>query len=109
MLTGWSIFRKKKFNPLKDESPSTIKILQLCATVRSDFHNHKYHDNTHCVTTVDGLIFDSNKEGPIQLSRSNLDSCCVGGDLYVLHHISKAYELVPSSKLKKNMTRKRKR
>ena len=104
-MTGWSqIPRLKQFNPLKkDPKPGMIKVLQICATLKNHFDEIQYHDNTHCVGLVDGLLFDPNKFQPMKLNEKNLDSCCVGGDECVFHHVSLCYGFVPG----KNMKRKR--
>ena len=99
----WSqIRRMKNFDPLDDGDQSTIKIIQLCAAPYDSvyFDNPKYHDNTHTVTIVDGLLFDSNRNGPLRLTKENLNECCcLGGNSWVLHHISITYEFVPTPKL----------
>lgn len=100
-MTGWSqIPRLKHFNPLDDRTPGTIKVLQICSTLKGHFDEIKYHDNTHCVSMVDSLLFDPNKYEPIPLNKTNLDSCCVG-DEWVFHHVSIAYEFIPGKKMKR--------
>ena len=107
-MTGWSqISRLYNFDPIEDPRPHTIKALQICSALKGYYNDSKYHDNTHCVAIVNGMLFDSNNIKPIKLSRQNLDLCCVGGDMWVFHHISITYEFVPGKSLKKQMKRKR--
>ena len=36
---GWSCIRRlKKFNPFEDSNPHTVKVMQICAAIRHDFH-----------------------------------------------------------------------
>ena len=93
-LGGWEVTRKKNFNPMEDDNPSIMKVLQICAVPIDYFHIKKYQDNLHCIGIVDGLIFDPNKHSPLPLTKSNLDLCCVG-EKWVFHHVSLCYEFIP--------------
>ena len=99
-LGGWQVFRKKNFNPMEDDDPSIMKVIQICAVPIDYFHVKKYQDNLHCVGLVDGLIFDPNKHVPLLLNPSNLDLCCVG-EKWVFHHVSLCYEFIPSVHVQK--------
>ena len=105
--TGWSrIGRLFNFDPLNDPNPSTIKALQICSALKGHYNERKFHDNTHCVTIVDGKLFDPNNFTPIQLNEKNLNLCCVGGNKWVFHHVSITYEYIPGKLFKKQMKRK---
>ena len=106
---GWSMIRRlKNFDPFKDLSRGTVKVLQICAAVQHDLDNIQMYDNTHCVSIVDGLVFDPNKKHPLPLSKKTLDLCCVGGETFVFHHVSLAYEFIPGNRFKKYMSRLKK-
>ena len=85
-----------------------MKVLQICSAPRGiHYHNPKFHDNTHCVTIVNNLLFDPNKHFAIPLTKSNLDSCCVDDhNKCLFHHVSMTFEFVPGVHMKKNMKRK---
>ena len=96
---GWEVHRKTNFNPLQDDDPSTIKVLQICTVPIHHHHMKKYQDNNHCIGVTDELIFDSNKHSPMPLNKFNLDLCCVG-DAWVFHHVSLCYEFIPGRNVK---------
>lgn len=88
------IHKITNFQPSKDTTPGNIKILQICSALVAHFNDITYQDNTHCISIVDNLIFDPNKKKPIPLTEHNLNSCCLGGDEWVFHHVSKTYEII---------------
>ena len=107
---GWSKINRLggDFNPLQDPTPGNIKLIQLCSSLVTHFDNEDYHDNTHCIVIVDKLIFDSNQHSPLDLTECNLNMCCLGGDGWVFHHVSRGYEFIPSSKLQRQMNKNKK-
>ena len=72
-LGGWETRRKRHFQPLKDDNPGVIKVFQICTALRDRYDDKSYHDNSHCVGTVDNFIFDPNKHSPIPMNKKNLD------------------------------------
>ena len=107
---GWSEVRHLggNFNPMDDPTPENIKIIQLCSAPITHYDNEEYHDNTHCIVIVDNLIFDSNQHSPLMLTKYNLNMCCLGGGMWVFHHVSRGYEFIPSSKLQRKMNKNKK-
>lgn len=110
----FEIRRLKKFSPLSDPNPSVIKVLQICSVHRDHYHEERYRDNSHCITIVDHLVFDPNKDSSISLTLDNLHTCCLGGDEWVFHHVSMTYSFLPGKRVstiikKQKPTRKRKR
>ena len=97
-----SLFAEKPFCPLSDPTPGNIKLLQIASAPRgSNFNVDKFIDNSHCISIVDNMIFDSNKNQPIKLTRDNLNSCCLGGDRFHYHHVSRGVEFIPSKSMKR--------
>lgn len=107
---GWSEVGRLggNFNPMDDPTPENIKIIQLCSSPITHYDDEDYHDNTHCIVIVDNLIFDSNQHSPLILTKYNLNMCCLGGDMWVFHHVSRGYEFIPSSKLQRKMNKNKK-
>ena len=89
------------WDSIMHQSPN-MKLVQLCsAPVGEQFHNPSHHDNTHVVSIVRDKLFDSNKHQPVTLSEKSLNSCCLGGDRYVLHHVSRVVEFEPTKIMKR--------
>jgi len=78
------------FDPVKCEKES-LYVLQISSTNVNTFNDHLTWDNTHVLCVYGGLIFDANMQGPLELTENNIDLCCVGGDEFIFHHVSRAH------------------
>jgi len=85
------------FDPIEFGAFPTLFLLQICAIETS----LKCFDNYHAICICSGLIFDANHEHPLPLNKHNLDKCCVGGDSWVYHHVSRGVAFIPGKNLTK--------
>ena len=79
--------------------PKKLVVAQICAAPYENFNNAHYHDNGHSIVVTRNKIFDANMERPVELSRANLNKCCVGGNRFRFHHVSRAFEFIPTWEL----------
>ena len=73
-------------------------VIQISAVNLTDY---KDTDNLHAISVFNGLIFDANHEHPLPLTKDNLDECCLGGPLWVFHHVSRVRQFIPTAKTAK--------
>ena len=83
--------------------PTSMFFVQICAV-----HQQKSQsfDNTHSICVFNNLIFDFNMEDSLQLNKSNLDACCVGGSCWVYHHSSRVVCFTPKKTLSRYISGK---
>jgi hypothetical protein len=72
--------------------PSSMYLVQISAMNQTT----RVVDNTHSICVFNNLIFDANMTEPLQLQKSNLDACCLGGNVWVYHHASKVAVFTPT-------------
>ena len=93
---------KKPFDPVTDTDPGNLYVIQIS----SQFEDiSQSEDNCHCISIFDGRIFDNNIQTPLELSKDNLNKCCVGGPSYVFHHCSRVVQFAPTIRKKKLILR----
>jgi hypothetical protein len=95
-FTVENLMKGGPFNPLVDISEYPT-ILQLQA---SD------GDNQHVVGIVDEWVFDSNNHFAVELTKENLDRCCLGE--VVFKQAATAWRFVPTKEMKRKMSRAKK-
>jgi len=76
--------------------PEKLIVAQICAAPCENFNKAQYHDNGHSIVVTRKKIFDANMKRPLKLSRANLNKCCVGGNRFRFHHVSRAFEFIPT-------------
>ena len=100
---GFSRLKLKitNFDPLFPRRKDVLYLVQICSinTTNEDI------DNTHAICIFGGLIFDVNHIHPLKLDKQNLDNCCLGGDSWVFHHVSKLAAFSPARKLLKKIVK----
>ena len=103
-LTRRKGFRRLKlklnnFDPLFPKDQYVLYLVQIAAinTTNKDI------DNTHAICIFGNLIFDVNHVHPLMLNKQNLDNCCLGGDSWVFHHVSKLAVFSPTRDLFKKI------
>ena len=101
VLENYGVFQVRKtepqiLHPAYDyhDHPDLV-FLQLCSVSRLDADNDGLWDNTHAIAIFDNLIFDTNQNQPLPLSKENIELCLTGGPDYVYHHVSKGYVFIP--------------
>lgn len=89
--------RENPFDLLQCE-PAELVVAQICAAPFQKFNDCATHDNQHSIVVTRRKIFDANMDGPIVLSKDNLNKCCVGGPEFFFHHVSRAFRYTPTTK-----------
>ena len=89
-------FRLSDFNILIHGALSFVFVIQIAAIQQSP----PIIDNTHGICVFAGLIFDANHDQPLKLNQQNLDKCCLGGDQWTFHHVSRAIAFVPAKSVR---------
>ena len=52
-------------------------------------------DNSHAVCVFNSKIFDANMEDPLDFSIPNINACCLGGEDWVFHRLSRVAMFTP--------------
>ena len=101
VLENYGVFQVRKtepqiLHPAYDyhDHPDLV-FLQLCSVSRLDADNDGLWDNTHAIAIFDNLIFDTNQNQPLPLSKENIQLCLTGGADFVYHHVSKGCVFIP--------------
>ena len=77
-------------------------LVQLCGIHRTS----QEIDNTHTVVIFNGFIFDMNQRRPNQLTRANLNTSILGGDDWIFHRVSSAFEFIFTARALKRVKKK---
>ena len=98
------------FNPVRDSEPIKLYLIQITSKHTGDVTSQMSTDNSHSVAVFNNMIFDHNFKTPLQLSKDNLNKCCVGGSSYVFKYCSRVVELTPTTDteriIRKNLFKK---
>ena len=72
--------------------------------IRAKSNRTGFTDNTHAICIFHNLIFDVNHVRPLQLTRDNLDRCCVGNPEWVYDASVKVSLFIPTKFVHKIIT-----
>ena len=83
--------------PSFDILQCTIKCnaLHLCQ-IRAVHIDTTDVDNSHAICVFNNLIFDANIDSPLEMSRENLNRCCVGGSSWIYQMVVKCAVFTPN-------------
>lgn len=93
---GHKNLHAKSFDPYRLED-NILYLFQLCAT---HVHTEK-RDNTHAICVYNSLIYDANMSVPLDYNVANLNACCLGGEIWVFHHMSRIVTFTPTLNVNK--------
>ena len=56
-------------------------------------------DNTHAICVFNSIIYDANMSELLEYNTTNLNACCLGGESWVFHYMSRIYTLTPTDRI----------
>ena len=99
---------KKKIDPLKHQLQDNVLYL---FQIRAVHLSTKDLDNSHTLCVFNKTIYDANIDRALELTRANLDICCVGGGSWVYDKAVRVARFVPKKSVErlivKSITSKR--